>query len=478
MYLNDSKPNFRPVKPRSNLYRVMILLVLIGVGYYIIQGVWVRQDIEPLFLPTPTPTRTAYSYEMEGDTQFTAGNLDAAIAAYQEATRLEPNNGELWSRLARIQTYSSNLLTTSKDQLARLTEALNSINKAVEAAPDDSEVRAIRAFVLDWNALPDLVGADQAERYLTEAQQEAGYALQLDPSNTLALAFYAEILVDQQKWQQAEQYIEQAVQRDDSLMDVHRIYAYVKETSADYEGAIEEYKKAVEITPNLTFLYIKIGVTYRHLEQYDLALEYFAKAADIDTQLGVKDPLPYISIAKTYSQMPSADFFAAALNIKKALYLDPTNPNTYGQLGIIYDHGRNFEGSLPAFKCATQGCTVEESCEVLDCENTGMEGVQVEGMPLDGNSYVYYYTYASVLAALNTRTNPSCQQALPILAQLRQAYGNDDNIMSIVRESEAICSDTPSSSTGETVTPTPGESENQTPIPEVMVTPTPKSAGK
>ncbi|MEN6410028.1 MAG: tetratricopeptide repeat protein, partial [Anaerolineaceae bacterium] len=346
MYLSDRKPNFRPVKPRSNLYRVMILLVLIGMGYYIVQGVWVRQDIEPLFLPTPTPTRTANSYELEGDTQFTAGNLDAAIAAYQEATRLEPNNGELWSRLARIQTYSSNSMTTSKDQLARLTEAMDSINKAVEVAPDDSEVRAIQAFVLDWNAVTDLVGADQAEKYLTQAQQEAGYALQLDPANTLALAFYAEILVDQQKWQQAEQYIEQAVQRDDSLMDVHRIYAYVKETSADYEGAIEEYKKAAEIMPNLTFLYIKIGVTYRHLEQYDLALEYFAKAADINTQLGVKDPLPYISIAKTYSQMPSADFFAAALNIKKALYLDPTNPNTYGQLGIIYDHGRNFEGSV------------------------------------------------------------------------------------------------------------------------------------
>ncbi|MEN6410764.1 MAG: hypothetical protein ABFD44_13770, partial [Anaerolineaceae bacterium] len=173
----------------------------------------------------------------------------------------------------------------------------------------------------------------------------------------------------------------------------------------------------------------------------------------------------------------SADFFAAALNIKKALYLDPTNPNTYGQLGIIYDHGRNFEGSVQAFKCATQGCTVEESCEVLDCENTGLTGVQVEGMPLDGNSYVYYYTYASVLAALNTRTNPSCQQALPILAQLRQAYGNDDNIMSIVRESEAICSDTTTTSTAGTATPTPGENGSLTPLPSVPVTLTPSPVG-
>lgn len=451
MYLSDRKPNFRNLKPSSNLYRVMILLLFIGVGYFIISGVWERQDIKPLFMPTPTPTRTANSYEMEGETHFTAGNLNAAIAAYQEATRLEPDNAELWARLARIQTYSSNLMTTSEEQLARLNEGLASINKAVEVKSDDSNVRAIRAFVLDWNAVPDLVGTEQAQKYLTEAQQDAGYALQLDNTNTLALAFYAEILADQQKWQQAQQYIEQAVGRDDTLMDVHRIYAYVRETLGDYEGAIEEYKKAAEINPNLTFLYIKIGVTYRQLKKYDLALEYFVKAADINNQIGIKDPLPYVSIAKTYSQ--KGDFFPAALNIKKALYLDPTNPNTYGQLGIIYVQGRNFEGSIPAFKCVTDGCTAVESCDVLDCENTGQTGVQVKGMPLDAKSYVYYYTYASVLAALNTRTNPSCEQAKPIFAKLRQAYGDDNNVMSIVRESEAICSgDTTSSNTA---TPTP-----------------------
>jgi hypothetical protein len=47
-------------------------------------GVWMLQqmdrgEIKPLFEATPTPTRAPQSYLMEGDTNFTAGNLDGAI---------------------------------------------------------------------------------------------------------------------------------------------------------------------------------------------------------------------------------------------------------------------------------------------------------------------------------------------------------------------------------------------------------------
>jgi Tfp pilus assembly protein PilF len=87
----------------------------------------------------------------------------------------------------------------------------------------------------------------------------------LDNSNTLALAFYAEVLIDQQKWNQAEQNIKQALAQDDSLMDVHRIYAYVLETLGQYNLAISEYDKAIAIEPNFTFLYLRAGANYRAL---------------------------------------------------------------------------------------------------------------------------------------------------------------------------------------------------------------------
>ncbi len=46
-------------------------------------------------------------------------------------------------------------------------------------------------------------------------------------------------------------------------------------------------------------------------------------AADIDEQLGVRNPIPNLEIAKTYTQQ--GEFFIAARNAEKALSFDPTN---------------------------------------------------------------------------------------------------------------------------------------------------------
>jgi len=158
-------PTRRPLfnrRPESNLYRMFFWVVLILGGIWLIRQVELG-NVKPLFQATPTATRTANSYALEGDAQFTAGQLSAAITAYGEAVHVDPNNAQVWAKLARIQTYSTRLLVTDDAQRTRLAEALVSINKAVELAPDDSMVHAVRAFVLDWNANPNLFDKKQAD---------------------------------------------------------------------------------------------------------------------------------------------------------------------------------------------------------------------------------------------------------------------------------------------------------------------------
>lgn len=434
-------------KQGPNIYRLFFLIVMILGGVWLIRQVD-QGDVKPLFLPTPTPTRFAGSYALEGDAQFTAGDMDAAIVAYQEAVRVDPNNPEVWAKLARIQTYSSALLTTDDAQRERLQDALVSAEKAVELAPDDSFAHAIYAFVLDWNANSTLVDEEQVQRYLLQAEQEANRALLLDSTNTLALAFYAEILVDQQKWNQAEINILQALERDPSLMDVHRVYAYVLESFGQYNQAIQEYDIAISITPNLTFLHLRAGANYRRLafgssneetatSLYERSLEYFARAASINEQLGVEDPIPYLSISKTYSQM--GQFFIAARNVQKALEFQPDNPDVYGQLGIIYFKSRNYEGSIPALKCAIRGCTAEESCAGRGDCGPNDTPAQVAGLALSPSTVVYYYTYGSVLAALSRPQDNKCPEAMEILTEVKLAYGSDPDIAGIVSAGEAIC---------------------------------------
>jgi tetratricopeptide (TPR) repeat protein len=435
MNLSGKLPTFRQKRPISNPYRVLLWLTFLLAGMFVLRG-WAQGDIRPLNAPTPTPTRSANSFALEGETHFIAGDLNSAISAYQSAVKQDPQNGELLSELARIQTYSSNLLTTDDERKTRLQEALDSANQAVKVAPDSSTAHAVRSFVLDWNSNTVLAG-DQSSALLTEAEQEAVRALQLDAQNTLALAYYAEILTDEQKWLQAEQYINQALARDPSLMDVHRVNAYVRESLGYYSDAINEYLKAAEISPNLTFLYISIGANYRQLRVYDKALEYFAKAATINEQLSVKDPIPYLSISKTYSQM--GEFFIAARNVKKALSFNPNSPDVYGQLGIIYFKSRNYEGSIPTLKCAIYGCDAATSCDVRECDPKTDPAITITGMPLTANTVVYYYTYGSVLAAMHRASDTYCNDAVKVLEQVRAGFPKDETIMSIVQNSEDIC---------------------------------------
>lgn len=441
MYLQGKEPSFRKKRKKANPYRVMFLIVLIVFFGVVLTGI-MSGDVEPFFMPTPTPTRSTHSFEVEGDTHFTAGDLDSAIAAFKKATELDPDDPELFTELARIQTYSSALSTTDGERSALLQEALTSIDKAKALAPKDSQVLAVRAFVLDWLSNPLLVDEETSEDLLNEAESEAVLALQIDNTNTLALAYYAEILVDQKNWNQAQQYIQQAVERAPDLMDVHRIQAYTYETLGEYNLAIQEYEMAIEIMPNYTYLYIAVGRIYRYLKLYDQALENFARAANLNEQLGILDPIPYLAIANTYAQ--DGEFFAAALNVKKAVSFTPANPDVYGQLGVIYYKSRNYEGSIPALECAIEGCDAEQSCEIRECDPEEDPLVSVEGLPLTPSTVVYYFTYGSVLSGLHREGDDKCDKALEIFDELRSQYADDPSVMSIVRAGEEICTYTES----------------------------------
>ncbi|HVP20866.1 MAG TPA: tetratricopeptide repeat protein [Anaerolineaceae bacterium] len=435
--LTGRQPNFRKPKSSSSII-LLTLLVLVTGSIFLLRGIFTKEIKSP-FEDTPIPTRTSSSYALEGETQFNAGNMAEAINAFQKATQDDPKNIQLWSELARIQTYSSATLATDSVRRTRLQDALASINTAVKIADDDSTVHAIKAFVLDWNANPVLAG-DQSQNYYTEGEQEALRALQLDANNTLAYAYYAEILVDQQKWDQAQKEIQIALNRNEPLMDVYRVSAVVQESLGNYNAAIEQYLKAVAITPNLTFLYVYIGYNYRVLRQLDRALDYFTKAVEINKRLNLSDPIPYLAIGKTY--VDKGEFFAAALNVRAALNKNPSNPDVYGNLGVVYFKSRNYEGSIPALKCSVTGCDAQTSCEVRTgdvCQDPNNPAIVITGLPLSSNTVVYYYTYASVLAAMDQPSSPKCPDAIPILQQIRKSFSNDASIMSIIKPSEQIC---------------------------------------
>jgi tetratricopeptide (TPR) repeat protein len=444
------------------------------------------------FAPPPAPTRMAASYIAEGRAFFDAGILEKAITAYQKAAAVEPADPQLWAELARIQTYSSELMLSNAEKAERLREAKASIDKAVcptdtfgdldaderqsalqasKAAAateflstvfptplsaiqrqrqqetnasigqiagcrtDFAEGYAIKTLVLDWLANPAWMDEQTRGQMLTDAYLASTRALTLDSSNALALAFRAEVLIDQSNWSAALDAGAQAAQRGPGIMDVHRAYAYVLESNAYYTRAVEEYLAAIRLNSNLPFLFIRLGANYRKLGETaaspDLSAQYIADALDAfnrAAELNPKDPIAYLSIAQTYANQ--GEFFAAERNAEKALSLDNTNPLLYGRLGVIYYKAKNYETAIKVLRCAVRGCAAADN-EIGEVD-------VVETLPLAANSLDVYYIYGSVLSFYGNESD-NCGEAAEIFALLRASAFHDDTVEAIIREGEVIC---------------------------------------
>jgi tetratricopeptide (TPR) repeat protein len=480
MQLKGDRMPFGGAGRGSRPWRILILVALIAGGILLTRLVEAGR-VEPLFLPTPTPTRTALSHQREGEAHFASGDLERSIEAYKQAVRLRPDDAELLAELARVQTYSSALIATAKGERDRLQEAQDSIDHAIEADPDNVHAWAIRTLVYDWLASAEEDLSAKGE-YFRIAQGSADQAQFLDPNNSLALAFKAEVFVDQLDYARALDTIKDALAQDPNRMDVLRVYGTVLESHGRYDEAIEAYGRAAVRAPNLTFLYLRIGANHRRQGRFDKAREYFVRAANINQQLGILDPIPYIAIARTWLQEGAT--ITAARSAENAVAIDPTNPDLLGFLGIAYFKARNYENAEMALRCAINGCNVEAQTDilctgigVLNCDADRLLELEVQsqeqeldsvtlsrlyaelvcesssirectddqvsqmvagvpGLELDGQSLEYYYTFGSVLAF-----EKKCSEADSIFIQLETNYNEDPIVKAIVLEGRGLCED-------------------------------------
>ncbi|MGB7538492.1 MAG: tetratricopeptide repeat protein [Anaerolineales bacterium] len=348
----------------------------------------------------------------------------------------EPSDPQLWAELARILAYSSELQLSADEKRIRLEQAVCSVTIALNINPDYAFGHAIKVLVLDWYANSEWMDAETREETLNKAYQASAQALALDSGSALALAFKAEVLIDQGNWSAALDVGAQAAQLGPEIMDVHRAYAYVLESNGYYTRAIEEYQAAILLNPNLPFLYIRLGANYRKLGEtatdtatrdlnIDKALEAFARAADLNPN----DPIPYLSIAQTESNQ--GNFFDAELYARKALSLDNTDAYLYGRLGVIYYKAKNYETAIKVLRCAIRGCTA------ADNEAQGVDVIEI--LPLKANSVDVYYTYGSVMAFYGKDTPANCVEAASIFAELRASPYFDETVDTIIREGEVLC---------------------------------------
>lgn len=98
----------------------------------------------------------------------------------------------------------------------------------------------------------------------------------------------------------------------------------------EYEKAIEEFKKAIELQPNYGDAYHNLGNTYQQIGKIDMAIENYQKALQFNPRLWQSRQ----NLAVIY--FGQEKFKEASEEMQKAIEISPANPNLRLVSAIIY----------------------------------------------------------------------------------------------------------------------------------------------
>jgi tetratricopeptide (TPR) repeat protein len=246
------------------------LLLLSGPVYYLLAQSG-RAEVDPRVTNLYSEAKAAQAND----------NIETAIAKYESILKIAPrldaaynNLGALYLRQGEYQkaadvlrqglklnpnmSSASALLGASLYQMGQYLEARSPLQAALRANPDDDNAELVLA--------KDLVKLDDLEPAAHHLQQLA----RRQPKNQEV--FY---LLGQVYMQLSERALSQLHAIDPNSVFSHEVSGDVMASMKNYDGAIIEYKKAVEIAPSQPSTHYKLGDAYWNLTDWVPAAEQF-----------------------------------------------------------------------------------------------------------------------------------------------------------------------------------------------------------
>jgi tetratricopeptide (TPR) repeat protein len=280
---------------------------------------------------TPTPAAPPIvdpsQFVAQGDELVLESKFEEAIEAYEQATQADPTNALAYARWARAlyldyqpekavakAQVASELDPTSAEAFAQLgrsydwngqfNQALEAARKAVEFDPNHADARASLAEVyLDLERLD-------------EAVSEAQLAVQLDEESAEAHRSLGWVYFFREQFPEALSELDKAAQLEPKLWVRQHDLASMRRRSEAYVEAIIAYQRAIELRPHAQS-YGGLGICYYELGQYEYALTNLQKAIELNPKLDGA----YATMGWVYVRLDQCD--RAVPIFQQALGLDP-----------------------------------------------------------------------------------------------------------------------------------------------------------
>jgi tetratricopeptide (TPR) repeat protein/predicted Ser/Thr protein kinase len=283
-----------------------------------------RTKMRDLSLPAISALDQSKAQEIaasQGLNVVVSGSLDRRGADYQLSVRA-------------VQTVTGKVLThadataPNKDQvLFAVTKLGTAVRKALGDATSESAQRlsmetltaASLEAVHEYAAGLDTLSAGK----FTEAQAHLSRAVDLDPNFGMAYTIMASAARNQGRFQEAEQYIKEALKHIDRMTERerYRTRAYLYLLTGDHQKCVDEYGSLLQRYPSDTGAYTNIAVCLVHLRNAPKSLELARRAVAILPKRAIYHANLAMDLAFT------GDFPAAAKEAAEALKLG--YPNGY-----------------------------------------------------------------------------------------------------------------------------------------------------
>lgn len=249
-----------------------------------------------------------------------------AIAEYDKAIELNPTYPNSWNDRG-----------AAKSWLGHWQEAIADYDKAIELNPRYGKAYENRGKA--YGALGDNA----------RAAEDLNRAAKIDSSNKGADKIIEEALalVQRGKFKEALALYNQAakIYPDNQFVFVNRGNLY-NNNFRDYDKAIADYNKTIEINPKFSWPYHNRAVALGRLGRWDEAIVDYGRAIEIDQRYAEA----YNGRAWAYCQI--GNFEAAIVDANRALELKPNEANYFDTRAAAYAGLKRYEDALADYERA------------------------------------------------------------------------------------------------------------------------------
>ena len=268
----------------------------------------------------PTNNTKAFEYYQIGKNlieQRTRDDMLLSIEYYNRAIHLDSNFALAYAGLANsyyIAAWHQWIdVDSAKNEAKRLSYMAIEIDKKI------SDAHMVLGGVYQ-----------EIEYNLNAAENEYKQALKLNPNNTVALHYYAELLTITDRQQQARKLINKALSLNPYSFSLRNISSYFYWIQRDYDNLLEENKICLQLFKNRDWIIFRDFVTYVEMQKGEKALESMRKIAKITNQY-------------SFAQIDSAYTLQGSIGL---VYLDIQTTDSYWQKALDFNLLGNSEKTI------------------------------------------------------------------------------------------------------------------------------------